>query len=458
MTSLTETAPLPAPARAHARLMATPLGGWLARPWFDSLALEGLTRAYLPASRAWAAAIEAAGSPEAFAEHLGLAGSPRPPRRGLGRIHGLAEGYAEADRRWTDALFAGGSEDAAALTAAWRRASHRLMTARGYLLPFSLRRRLAAVRFDIPSPAEVADRYAKLAADPDGAYLLQEPWPAVERSAAIERGWGREYWLRFAMPQEASGFAYAHVFEPGEAGNAPNFVYANGLGVEVEAYDDIADEFFPLVARGVRLVRLELPYHVRRRQAGFYGGEPFLARQPLGGLDFFRSAVREYARLIAWCRGLGTGRVGIGGTSLGALTAQLAATHARHWPGDCRPDLLFLVTTSARVAALGFESALARKTGLAAALEAAGWTPRKIDAFAGLSDPGVRAPLPARDILMMLGNADRVTPAVRGAQLAELWRLPSENLFSYRRGHFSVPLGLLRDAAPLDRLVERLQG
>jgi len=438
--------------------MATPLGGWLARPWFDSFALEGLTRAYLPSSRAWAAAIEAGGSPEAFAEHLRLPGSPRMPRRGLGRIHRLAEGYAEADRRWADALFAGGSEDIAAqTTATWRQASHRLMTARAYLLPFSLSRRLAPVRFDIPSPAEVGDRYARLAADPDGAYLLQEPWPAVERSAAIERGWGREYWLRFAMPQEASGFAYAHVFEPSEAGNAPSFVYANGLGVEFEAYDDVTDEFFPLVARGVRLVRLELPYHVRRRQAGFYGGEPFLAHQPLGGLDFFQSAVREYARLIAWCRSLGTGRVGIGGTSLGALTAQLAASHARHWPADCRPELLFLVTTSARVAALGFESALAKKIGLAAALETAGWTPRKIDAFASLSDPGVRAPLPARDILMMLGNVDRVTPAVRGAQLAELWRLPSENLFSYRRGHFSVPLGLLRDAAPLDRLVERLK-
>lgn len=457
MTSLSETAPLPAPARAHTRLMATPLGGWIARPWFDNLALEGLARVYLPASRAWAAAIEAAGSAERFAEQLQIAGSRRPPLRAVARIHGLAESYGAADRRWTEALFAKGAGDAAALTADWRRASQRLMTARAYLLPFSFRGHLAPVRFDIPAADLVADRYARLAADPESAYLLQEPWPAIERSGLLERGWGREYWLRFAAPGEAGGFAYAHVFEPAEAGNAPSFVYANGLGVEFEAYDELPDEFFPLVARGVRLVRLELPYHVRRRQSGFYGGEPFLARQPLGGLDFFQTAVREFARLTAWCHGLGSGRVAIGGTSLGALTAQLAATHARHWPGDCRPDVLFLVTTSARVAALGFESALARKTGLTAALEAAGWTARKVDAFASLSDPGVRAPLPPSNIFMMLGSVDRVTPALRGAQLAEHWRLPSNNLFTYKRGHFSVPLGLLQDPAPLDRLVERLK-
>jgi hypothetical protein len=57
---------------------------------------------------------------------------------------------------------------------------------------------------------------------------------------------------------------------------------------------------------------------------------------------------------------------------------------------------------------------------------------------------------------MVLGHADRVTPIRRGLQLAEHWRLPAENLFLYHRGHFSVPLGLLHDQRPLDRIARRL--
>jgi len=458
MSSLSDAAAAPSvSALGRTRFLSTSFGGWIARPWFDRLALTALGRFYLPTSRAWAAAIAAEGEAPRFLAELALSDGVKAPRKALRRVKELADAYFGANRRWNIALF--DTPDPASVGSAsanWSLASHRLMAARQLFLPFCLRNAVAPTRFAVAPMEEVIERYGHLIADPESAYALAERPPAVAVSPAIERPWGREYWLRFASPGPERGLAYAHVFEPAEVERPPSLVYANGLGVEVEAYDNVMDELFPLVARGVRLVRLELPHHVRRRRPGFYGGEPFLAQQPAGGLEFFQAAVRDMAVLTHWCRTRGSRRVGVGGTSLGALTAQLAARHARNWPEACRPNALFLVTTSARVATLGFESELAQSVGVTRALEEAGWTFDRMSELSALADPGLVAPLQPHDIVMVLGHADRVTPIRRGIQLAEHWRIPAENLFLYQRGHFSVPLGLLRDQRPLDRIARRL--
>jgi hypothetical protein len=115
-----------------------------------------------------------------------------------------------------------------------------------------------------------------------------------------------------------------------------------------------------IISQGVRFIRLEAPWHSRRRLTGSYGGEPFLATPPLGALDLFSSEVREMAALIAWCRGNSSGRVAVGGTSLGALASQLVVTHCRHWPKVYRPDVAFLATTTQDVGSLSFDSSLAQ--------------------------------------------------------------------------------------------------
>ena len=58
---------------------------------------------------------------------------------------------------------------------------------------------------------------------------------------------------------------------------------------------------------------------------------------------------------------------------------------------------------------------------------------------------------------MLLGRTDDVTPFADGRALAARWRVPAENLFLPRRGHFSAAVGLLHDPAPLRRLALRLQ-
>ena len=57
---------------------------------------------------------------------------------------------------------------------------------------------------------------------------------------------------------------------------------------------------------------------------------------------------------------------------------------------------------------------------------------------------------------MLIGESDDLTQHEGGLALAQAWGLPKANLFTRRRGHFSVSLGLLRDRAPLRRLAEIL--
>jgi hypothetical protein len=415
----------------------------------------------MPLSRAWATALDSEGSVERFRLEIGCdLPESAVPKRAIAELTTLKTAFQAADAAWLQAFFARRDPGQAALLEAernWRRSSHRLMNARWSFLPLVLRRKIPAARFRVPNIDEVEAAHGTLRTDPDKAFALPAPLPAVERSHAIERSWGREYWLRFASPGPDRDTAWAHVYEPLAAETAPTLIHGHGLSVEIEAYEGMVDDLLKLVARGIRVIRLEAPWHVRRRQPGWYGGERFIATQPLGALELLPTAAREMGILAGWCRQQGRGRVAFGGVSMGALTAQLAAARARAWPERHRPDVLFLVTTSDSVAALAVESSISRSVGMPAALHDGGWSEGNLRTYASMTDPGLVAPLSPSNIIMVLGRADTVTPCVRGASLAEHWNLPGRNLFLYDRGHFTVPIGMFRDTEPLERLVERLQ-
>src|SRR5690606_33284427 len=99
----------------------------------------------------------------------------------------------------------------------------------------------------------------------------------------------------------------------------------------------------------------------------------------------------------------------IGGTSLGALSTQLAASHATAWPQRLRPDVLFLTTTSADMTELCFDSALSRLLGIGAAIEAAGWTRDLVRRWSHLAEPLPEVAVAPEDIIMVLGRRDTVT-------------------------------------------------
>ncbi|MBX6322382.1 MAG: hypothetical protein IRY94_11190, partial [Rhodospirillaceae bacterium] len=336
-----------------------------------------------------------------------------------------------------------------------------LARSRGAFARLVLRQRVAGIRFAIPDRAAVSARYPGLAdgtATAESFLALPERLPAVEASRALVGPRGREYWLRFASPNpQVPGLAWAHVFEPTEVDPAAlaTLIDVHGVAVESDSargWDDLA-----LLARhGVRVVRLSAPWHNRRRLPGRFGGEPFFAAQPAAGLDMFRSLTLELAVLVGWARARGGRRVAIAGTSMGALAAQLAASHAVHWPPALRPDALCLVTTSRGLAGLCFDSALARAVGLPRALHAAGWMRADIARWGHLLEPLPAVAVAPRDIVMLLGRRDTVTPFPGGLALARAWGVPPENLFCRDQGHFSAAVGLLRDPAPYRLVLERL--
>jgi hypothetical protein len=233
-------------------------------------------------------------------------------------------------------------------------------------------------------------------------------------------------------------------------------IHGHGLAVEIESLDRVSDGTEDIVGSGVRLIRLEAPWHNRRRRAGRYGGEPFLASPPLSALDLFSSEIREMAMLVAWARQNSRGRVAVGGTSLGALASQLVITHCHNWPRAYRPDVAFLATTTEDVGTLSFDSSIAHLVDLPNAVAAAGWNREQFDRWRPLTDPMGATSLARDDIIMVLGRSDNVTPFERGLALAKRWQVPDANLFVRSAGHFSAAIDLMRDPAPMRRLVERL--
>ncbi|HXV23772.1 MAG TPA: hypothetical protein VED46_05890 [Alphaproteobacteria bacterium] len=438
---------------------------WLAQPWFDSTALWTMTRWYMPLSRAWAAAGVSEGSLERFqaelpvdrigpAARLGLA-------RALQRTGELKNRLKDAEAHWDDLFFAARPVPSSALFNAERirrRASHAYMLCRSGFALVRLGAGYPAVRYEIPSPAEVMAELQPLLSDPDAAYAPPDPLPPVAVSHRIEHPTFSEYWLRFPSAHpDGDDIAWAHVREPKGVSNPPSLIHVHGLGVEFESLEGIEDEVDPIVTMGVRLVRLEALWHNRRRLPGLFGGEPFLSRQPLSGIELFLTVAREMAVLVSWCRGTSRGRVAIGGTSMGALSTQTAASRAQDWPTETKADVLWLVTTSDDIGSLAFQSALAKAVGLPEQLTRVGWTPQSIAALNPLGEVRTLPIMAPEDIVVVLGRRDEVTPYVRGAAMVARWGVPERNLFQRELGHFSVPLGLLGDRRPLTRLVERLR-
>lgn len=447
-----------------ARLLRGPANALIARPWFDPVALWTMGRWLFPMARAWAAATVADGSLDRFVAELPARHLSRRMQRSLHPVLPLVARLRAdlevAERDWDAAFFDAVAPDAALVALDRRRrfASHTLMASRARFTWLVLDQKFPLVRFAIPAPAAVEARYGTLPDDARAFHALPDRLPRVEESQRFVGRRGRELWLRFASPNPmVPGLAWAHVFEPPDASAAtPTYIDVHGVCIESDSLEGTFDDLQGLVRRGVRVVRLSAPWHNRRRLPGTYGGEPFFAGQPASGLDMFRSLALELAVLTGWARAQGTGRVAIGGTSLGALATQLAASHATAWPAPLRPDVLFLTTTSGDMTELCFDSSLSRVLGIGAAVTAAGWTRELLRRWSHLVEPLPDVAVAPRDIVMVLGQRDTVTAYASGLALARAWHVPQENLFLRRQGHFSVPLGMLRDAAPYARLVERL--
>ena len=451
------------PAPPFSPLTWDPVGALVMRPWYDRLAVKLVAGWYLGMSRAWAAALESGGDAARFAHEVGLDRLPGgycgwSLARGLAATTELAKAHAGADAHWRDAFFGPERPGDAVLVAAERRrrqAAHDLMAARRHFA--CLRRRIEPLCWAVPRPDQMPAPEA-LAGD-GGTCIARGDLPTVELSHWVPGPHGRQAWLRFPSPGLPGDTAWAQVFEPEGAVNPPTLISLHGICVESEHWSaamDAIDIAPTLTRKGLRIIRPEGPWHGRRRPAGRFGGEPAMAQGPLGFLKLFRAWGAEVAVLIDWARRQGSGPVALGGVSLGALTSQLTAVAANDWPAALRPDALILIACSENLKDVAFNGSLAALIGLPARLSAQGWTDADIARYLPLMEPRGTPVVAPEKIVMVLGEADDLTPFEGGLALARRWQVPPANLFLRRQGHFSVAFDLARRPQPLDRLAEIL--
>jgi pimeloyl-ACP methyl ester carboxylesterase len=427
-------------------LFEGPLGRLVARPWLDRVAVKLVARSYLPLSRAWAAALAAEGSEARFREALpGLSRPSRTLSRALPQVQGRWSQYQTALVTWDELFFGTGgpvSDDRlVAAETARRSAAHELMASRGRFLP--LLRRLPAVRWEVPGPEQVEGE--------QGARLnnAAHPFPApaaveVETSHKVPSARGSDHWLHFASPVLGDR-AWARVSEPEGVRDPPTVIFLHGIAMESDQWRPGPDPLDHQCLAHCRVIRPEGPWHGRRRLPGWYGGEPAIGRGLLGLLELFQAWIAEVAVLIAWARETGRGPVAVAGVSLGALTGQLLATAVADWPAQHRPDALFLVATSGDILSVAHDGSLGRALGLAPQLTAAGWDRAAQTRWLPLLQPAGPPALDPERIVLLVGQADDLTPAAGGLALGRDWSLPEANFLVRPQGHFSVWFGLLGD-------------
>ncbi len=440
--------------------LRTPLGSLVARPWFDHVALNTVAYWFFPLSRLWASARAAEGSAERFFENARITPSPKlteRAKRNLAEFETVRHRVLGTERKWESVIF-GVEEPApdAALDAEHERLGNRNQynNLRRMFIPLRLARSVQPVRWQIPSPADVGAVYDMLLADPAKAFRPPDPMPQVtvsHRLGTVEEG--QSYWLRFNSPSpRMNDQVIARVYEPACAENAPTLIFGHGICVEFDHWKGLVDEVEAMVKMGIRVVRPEAPWHGRRVPDGMYGGEKFIATAPMGALDLFTSAAQEWSVIIDWLRRTTDTPIAIGGSSLGAMTSQIICDKARYWPERLQPDAAFLVTHCGHIEDAVVHGKLAEVWGIAKATIDQGWRTDLIRRYMPLFEAEGLPIIPPENIVTVLGDHDNVTPFNSARTLIDEWSVPEENQFVYRRGHFSVPVGMMRDHAPLVKL------
>ncbi len=455
------------PRPDYTRLMRSPLGRMIARPWLDDVSIQLLADWVFPMSRAWAAATVAGGKFAAFREALEL---PKDFAKSLwltGNLKAIDEAVRrarDADAAWEEAMFGGAASSAAAVAAEEARldAANDLAMAKLRMVFFGRGHKLAACNWELPTPRQVEERHGDRLADPGRAYLMPETLPRIEESRMIGSEIGVEYWLRFDTPNSGDAAAidtpcWARVFEPAGVTNPPTVIHMHGICMELDHIRAPLREIEIYCERGIRVIAPEAPSHGRRRQPGRYAGEVFVAGTPLSTLDHMAAHVREIAILTDWARRTSTGPVGWSGISLGALTSQLAASHAEQWPRSMRADVLALYTTSEGIEEIGLTGEIAKAFGVDRELIAAGWTVDALRRWRPLTDPVQPPCMGAENVFMVLGSEDRITPFEHGIGIARRWGVPDAQVFVRPQGHFSVPAGLMVDEAPVAAFANHLK-
>ncbi len=319
-------------------------------------------------------------------------------------------------------------------------------------LRFVLQFKPRTSRYEIPSLAEVEEHYGAIRDNPEAWFAAPEKMPSVEQSRQFAAADGNQYWIRFQSPSARTrDTVYARVHEPVGVKNPPTIIFGHGICVEFDYMKGLVDEVDVLCRMGFRVVRPEAPFHGRRRPRGYYGGEYISAKSPIGVLDTFTAAVAERAVIMDWCRSNSNRPVTMGGSSLGALFAQLVSGQAKNWPSRLRPDALLLIMHCSKMEDALIHGSIAKLFGGLDAKHERGWSLATVTGYLQVLDAPRQPSIDAANIVSILGERDQATPYAGGLELLDRWCVPRQNRFILPQGHFSLPIALTRNDAPLQR-------
>ena len=446
------------------RILKSPLGRLIARPWLDACTLYFLKNWFFPLSRLWAAARAAEGDVDKFIEHVPLAPPNERQRRQIAKaLYAFDRARLKAfstEQLWRDYFF--GPDEVAA---------ERLPIVEEMRLDnrtaYNMTRKLFAplkklvktsVLVSPPTPADVAERYGPEGEKLDACFQLPEELPEVEVSRKLPTARGHDYWIRFPSPSaEMNDVVYARVYEPRDVKNPPTLIFGHGICVESDHYHQLLDEVTDLVQMGIRVIKPEAPWHGRRVLPGHFGGEQFLSAIPVSMVEFMAAQLKEWATIINWSRSTNSGPIAIGGSSLGAQSAKFIAIRACHWPDHLKPQALFIAAHCAHVSETALEGSLSDIWNIGNSMKEKGWHRDLEKAWLERLDPDGIACVAGQNIVSVTGTRDTVTPAPSAHRQMDDWAVPTENRFIYNRGHFTIPLGIINDKAPLEKLAEILQ-
>lgn len=444
-------------------ILKSRIGHLIARPWLDRCILAALEYVFFPLSRLWAASRAAEGTVDGFIEATPL-GPPGKWRRGIieRALHNFERKRLRAfstEQLWH--LYYFGEEEVAAerlpIVEEMRldnRTSYNL-SRRSFIPLIPLVK--TSVRMFPPTPEEVEEAYGSQGERLEDLFALPDVLPNIQVSRPLPTHYGKDFWLRFPSPSSRmNDEVYARVHEPHDVENPPTLIFGHGICVEFDHYRQLLDEITALTDMGVRVIRPEAPWHGRRVLPGHFGGEQLLSALPISMIEFVAAQHREWATLINWCKSNSSGEVAIGGSSLGAQSAKAIAMRASNWPEHLQPSALLCVTHSAHIYEAALDGELSDIWNLGRAMSGQGWHRDSERLWLKRLDPDGLPCMDGSRIISVTGSRDTITSEQSALEHMAQWQVPQENIFSYKRGHFTVPLGMLGDREPLERFAQIL--
>jgi len=260
----------------------------------------------------------------------------------------------------------------------------------------------------------------------------------ADLAAAEGRGW-RE--LELTGPSDGPGvhpgsrrvYATAHVRRSDKP--APMVILVHGFAIPFTGYDRW--EAWKLRRAGAHTVRIDLPFHLRRRIPGKPSGAEYFSIDLERMRGVVRQSVEDVAALVAWARREVTSQVVVFGVSLGGLISALLAAQI---------ELDGLVAAAPLAdPALSFTtnppSIVQRRMGMLGDGEAY-WGPnpdsarRAIGGGLAAITPRVFPPrTPGERITIVRPTLDRIVGPGPMLELAQAW---GAELWDYEHGHITV--------------------